>query len=66
MQVNVTLVANHNELIARFQQMKPTVLDGFYKCLPPDFMFDPCHIVPHDAAILRCFCSENKVEPAIG
>jgi len=46
-------MANEDELISCFDQMKTTISDAILKGLPSDFFFDPRDIAADNTAILR-------------
>ena len=46
-------MANDDELISCFDQIKTTISDGILNGMPPDFFFDPINIAADNSAILR-------------
>ena len=65
MHVDRAFVANHNQLLASFKQMKSARPDFGHKPVAPDFIFHPQPVAPDHAAGLRGFGRKNLRNPQI-
>jgi hypothetical protein len=59
-------MADHDQLICGFQQMKPALSDLVFKTVKTDLSIHPMPIAPDHTARCNRFCREDLGQPKTG